>query len=150
MSNKIPKQKIYDACLHKQEELIKNFEERVAEMNADVYNQNQSASQSENRQAGKIDVLNTLDKELGFARMEMSYLQSLNPQKQNEKAEPGAVVTTNLRTFYIAVSSETIEADGQEIFGISTRAPLYHQMEGKQKGDSFEFNGTAYKIESIY
>lgn len=150
MANKISKQLIHDTCVEKQADLIKNFEERVAEMKADVFSQDHSASQTENRQAGKIDVLNTLEKELGFARMEMSYLSSLKPEQENNTAEPGAVVVTDKRIFYIAVSSELITVEETELFGISTRAPLYKVMAGKTKGEQFEFNGTVYKVLDIY
>lgn len=150
MSEKISKEQILSACIQKQEDLIKNFESRVDEMKADAYGQNQSASQSENRTAGKIELLSTLQSELGFAQMEMGYLKSMKPDVTHEIVEPGAVVVTDKRTFFIAVSSEVVEIDGQEIFGISTKAPLYQVMAGCKKGDKFEYNGTSYKIEDLY
>ena len=119
-------------------------------MREDAYSQDHSASQSEDRTAGKVEILSTLERELAFVQMEMGYLKSLNPGKVNEKVEPGAVVVTNQRTFFIAVSTEKVDIDGQEVFGISTKAPIYAVMEGLAKGDSFSFNGIDYKIENVY
>lgn len=150
MAKNISKESVLAACISKQEELINNFESRVNEMKADAYGHNQSASQSENRTAGKVELLSTLQSELGFAQMEMGYLKSLKTDHVNEVVEPGAVVVTNQRTFFIAVSSEQIEIDGQEIFGISTKAPLYQVMVGQKKGGTFAYNGTEYKIEDLY
>jgi transcription elongation GreA/GreB family factor len=48
------------------------------------------------------------------------------------------------------VSSEKIEIDGQEIFGISTNAPIFSAMMDLKKGDTFDFNNTSYKIQDIY
>ena len=147
---KIPKEAILKACIEKQEELVKSFDSRVTEMREDAYSQNQSASQSEDRTAGKVELLSTLEKELSFVQMEMGYLKSISPEKVNEKVEPGAVVVTNQRTFFIAVSTEKVSIDGQQVFGISTKAPIYSVMEGLKKDDKFSFNGIDYKIENVY
>ena len=135
----ISKDIILKTCIEKQEELVKNFDSRVTEMREDAYSQNQSASQSEDRTAGKVELLSTLEKELSFVQMEMGYLKSINADKINEKVEPGAVVVTNQRTFFIAVSTEKVSIDGQEVFGISTKAPIYSAMEGLKNAEKEVF-----------
>ncbi len=146
----ISKDQVLEACTQKQEELIKNFESRVNTSSADAYDDNQSASQSEDRTAGKIDLLSTFENELAFAQTEMAFLKSLDPSKENTKVEPGAVVLTNHLNFFIGVSSEKMEVDGEDIFGISTKAPIYASMQDKQKGDSFEYNEKVYEIQEVY
>lgn len=146
----ITKHQVLKACLQKQEELIKNFESRVNVSAADAYNNNESASQSEDRTAGKIELLSTFNNELAFARTEINFLKSLNPAKQNKKVEPGAVVITNHLNFFIGVSSEKIEVGGEDVFGISTKAPIYSYMQDKEKGDSFKYNEKVYEIQEIY
>ncbi len=150
MKKKITKADVLAACLQKQEELIENFENRVNESKNDVYTQNQSASQSEDRTAGKMELLNTYKNEMAFAKSEMSFLKSLDPTILHSKAEPGAMVITNHLNFFIGVSSEKIEVDGEEIFGISTNAPIYKMMEGMGKDDKFRFNEKEYTIEDLY
>ena len=150
MKKIISKEVIRDTCLQKQLELINNYGSRVNEMTAEANSQNQSASQSEDRNAGNIEILSTMESELEFVQREMALLKSLNPNQVNTIVEPGAVVVTKERTFFIAVSSEKVDIDGQVIFGISTNAPIYLVMQGLKKGDSFEFNGVAYKITDVY
>ena len=150
MKKIISKEVIRDTCLQKQLELINNYGSRVNEMTAEANSQNQSASQSEDRNAGNIEILSTMESELEFVQREMAFLKSLNPNQVNTIVEPGAVVVTKERTFFIAVSSEKVDIDGQVIFGISTNAPIYLVMQGLKKGDSFEFNGVAYKITDVY
>jgi transcription elongation GreA/GreB family factor len=150
MKKTISKAVIRDTCLQKQQELVNNYDSRVNEMTADANSQNQSASQSEDRNAGNVEILSTMESELEFVQREMAFLKSLNPDHVNTIVEPGAVVVTKERTFFIAVSSEKVEIDGQMIFGISTNAPIYLAMQRLKKGDTFEFNGTAYKIENVY
>ncbi len=150
MKKNITKNNILQACLEKQEELIAGFERRVSETRTDAYSRQESASQSESRTPGKIELLAKFESELEFARMEMEYLKTLDTSGVNSIVQPGAVVVTNQRTFFIGVSSEKIEVDGSEVFGISTKAPIYGVMQGLAKGDTFEYNDTAYVIKNLY
>jgi hypothetical protein len=59
------------------------------------------------------------------------------------------MVVTKFRTFFNAISSEKIEIEGESIFGIFTKAPIYKVMQGLKKGDKFECNGTAFEIEEV-
>ncbi len=150
MKNRVDKTRILQACVQKQHELIDNFKLQKAEMHNAAFSRNESASQSDNRRAGKLDLLNALGNELTFAQKELDYLNSLDITKEHTLVEPGAVVITNQLTFFIGVSSEKVEIDGDTIFGISTKAPIYKNMKDLQKGNSFNFNETNYLIEEIY
>lgn len=150
MKSRTPKTKILQACITKQEELVNSFQQRQEEMHKDTYNQDGSDSQTEDRKAGKVEVLNALGDELIFANQELLYLNSLNVEDDSNIVEPGAVVVTESITFFIGVSSEKVEVDGQTFFGISTKAPIYQNMEGLKKGDKFQFNETKYLIDDLY
>ncbi len=150
MKKKINKSLVFEASFQKQEELIGSFEKKLNELKTDAYSQRQSASQSEDRTTGKVELLSTYERELNFVTAEMAYLKSLNPEITCERVEPGAIVVTNLRTFFIAVSSEKMEIEGDEIFGMSTKAPIYAVMKGLVKGNNFKYGDTAYKIEDVY
>lgn len=147
---KISKEAILNACIEKQEALINSFEGRVAEMKEDAYGKEQSASQSEDRAAGKIELLSNFEQELKFAQMEMGYLKTLDPMQEKDKIEPGAVAITNQRNFFVAISSEKVDVNGTEVFGLSTNAPIYSAMKDLKKGDQFEFNGIKYSVEDVY
>ena len=146
----IPKKLILDTCIQKQNELIESFQNRLESMQSDVFEANQSPSQTEDRAAGKIELFNAVGKELDFAKREMEFLQTLNPEKENTIVEPGALVVTDKLTLYICVSIEQIEVQGQTLFGISTKAPIYVAMRGLEKGSKFSFNETEYQIKDIY
>lgn len=150
MSKILSKQKILDACILKQQDLIDSFQARYSEVKEDVYGKPSSPSQTEDRSSGKMTLLTTLESELSFARLEMGYLKSINPEIEHDTVSPGSVAVTNHRTFFIGVSSEAVDVDGQGIFGISRQAPIYAAMEGKKAGDSFDFRDTHYIIEAVY
>lgn len=150
MKININKNLILNSCLLNQEELIGNIEKRVNALNTDATSHNYSASQSEDRTAGKMELLNALKTELTFAVKEMEYLKSLDPSTENTYISPGAVVITDQLIFFIGISSEKIEIDSNEVICISTKAPIYTFMEGLKKGDTFKYNEMNYEIKDIY
>jgi hypothetical protein len=150
MKNRIDKNGILQACIEKQNELIDHFKKREAEVNDDTFSQNESASQSEDRRAGKYELLKALGDELAFAQQELAYLNALDVTKESSVVESGATIVTDQLIFFIGISSEKVEIEGVTIVGISTRAPIYANMKGLQKGSSFQFNETNYVIEEVY
>lgn len=146
----IDKHQLYEACMKQQTEEIESFETRVKTLKTDVNANEQSASQSEERKAGKMEMIRNFEKELTFSLREMNFLKSLNPSITNTKVEPGAVVMTKQLNFYISVPTDKIKIDGETFIGISTKAPIYSVMQDKMKGDSFKFNETEYTILDLY
>ena len=146
----LSKEMIYEKSLQKQEDLIANFNSRIDTLNSDAINNNQSASQSEDRTAGNLEIVSALQNELVFAQNELVFLKTLNSAKKNDIVEIGAVVITNKLNFYISVSSEKMTIDNDEIYGISIKAPIYAAMQGLKKGDTFSFNDNKYNIVDIY
>ena len=150
MKNRINKTNVLEICLQNKEQSITNFENRVKESTRDAYSQNQSPSQSEDRTPGKIDLLGSYKNELAFAQSELASLKSLDAGIENSKVEPGAIAIISQMIFFIAVSNDKIEVNGEEVFCISTNAPIYKMMDGLQKGDTFSFNEEKYTIENVY
>ena len=63
--------------------------------------------------------------------------------------EEGAIVKLAGRQFVVAVATDRFTCEGNELIGISTAAPLYVAIEGKQAGDTCTFNGREIRIESV-
>ena len=63
--------------------------------------------------------------------------------------EEGAIIKVAGRQFVVAVATDRFTCDGNELMGISTAAPLYAAIEGKQAGDTCNFNGRDIKIEAV-
>ncbi|MEO7309403.1 MAG: hypothetical protein ABIX01_03320 [Chitinophagaceae bacterium] len=150
MKKKITKQQVLDICIQKQEEQVENFDSRVNSMKLDINNKDYSASQSEDRQAGKTELLRIYERELTFSTNDLNTLQSIDPTVEYSTVQPGALVTTDQLLFFIAISTEKFEIGGATVIGISARAPIYQAMLGLAKGDSFKFNDMDYLIEALY
>lgn len=144
------KPNILQACLDFQENQVERFENRLETIKADMNNQDNSPSQTENRNTGKLEIYSNYEKELIFAKMELSVLNSIKPDSVNEEVELGTVVYTKSMNFFISVSIGKFSANGEEFVGISTQAPIYKVMAGLKKGDTFSFNENSYVIEDLF
>ncbi len=150
MKKETSKEAILKICIEKQQELITHFTNRIEEAKAEVTSHPDSPSQSTEGSNSADEVLHVMEEELAFVKYEMGILKSLDPNHTSVHVEKGAVVSTDQRDFFIAVSSEEVVVDGKKIFGMSEKAPLYGQMKGLKTGDTFQFNETKYKILDIY
>ena len=150
MIKKNDKQKVLDICLQKQEKQVENFESRVASITSDINDTTYSASQSEDRKADKTEMLRIYENELLFSTADLDYLKTIDSGIECSTVQPGALVITKDLMFFVAISSEKFEIDGKTAVGISVNAPIYKSMMGLAKGESFQFNETAYLIEELY
>jgi hypothetical protein len=81
---------------------------------------------------------------------ELSVMSKINPKSINKIAEFGAVIITDVSRFFISISAGKIEIDGHTYYAISPMVPLFKVMEGKKKGETFEFNGKKQVIKDIF
>ena len=92
-----------------------------------------------------------LGKQLTVVEQEMDILNQITSHAgDHEEIHAGSVVITEHLNFFVSVSIEEFEAGGTTFFGISTKAPIYTQMVGKKKGDTFAFNGKQYTVQELY
>ena len=84
------------------------------------------------------------------ALTECSVLKKIDPNNINERVEFGAVIMTEKSNFFISISSGKIEHDGAIFYAISPAVPLFKAMEGKKKGEVFEFNGQKQTITELF
>lgn len=150
MSTRIDKASIHRACVAKQQELIENFETEIDSLKKEMFSHDVSQSQGDSSSVERNELLVRYENEMIFLNNELQTLESINPSKETETVELGSVVVTDQRIFYVSVSIEEIEVDGQKIFGLSVNAPIYEAINQKSKGDKVSFNGIDYKILDVY
>ncbi|MFN7118773.1 MAG: hypothetical protein ACK4TA_18385 [Saprospiraceae bacterium] len=68
----------------------------------------------------------------------------------HEEVTLGSVIMTDQRNFFVGESVAEFEVEGAQYTGISPEAPIYKALEGKKSGDSVEFRGVKYAIESVF
>jgi transcription elongation GreA/GreB family factor len=87
---------------------------------------------------------------LSDAREMKESLSRIDPDHYSEKISFGSVVETSGNYYFISVPiGEISMEDGSSVYAISTEAPIYQEMEGKEKGDTFKFNDEEVKITAV-
>ncbi len=147
------KKKVMEQAIRYQEAIVADFRKRIQELRE---GEQQTQDQLyEYDQQGQEDesaiVINRIADELNFVIEELDFLKQMKTATNLfEEVTLGAIVKTDKMTFFPSVSIENFEVDGENIFGISRKAPIYKEMVGKKKGDSFSMNGRTYTILDLY
>ena len=68
----------------------------------------------------------------------------------SDSVRVGAVLETTNRYLFIGLPFREFEYEGKPMLGISVKAPIYKNVEGKKAGDLCQFNGSEFKILSVY
>jgi hypothetical protein len=149
------KRDVLQAAIEKHKTVIDDFQARIDSLleSEPVVNESdlEYGAQSQTAEA-IITKVNPLGDQLLFANQELKLLYDMLAHKDDvhDRVELGAIVVTDKDTFFVSASIERFTADGRSVFGLSTEAPLYKEMEAKKEGDSFTYGKTTYTIKEIF
>lgn len=148
------KRKMLIACIDKQQSLLEDFKKRMKALlePEGLGNEEKFDNVTQARASQRITELNTLNEAVSFANQEMRILQLLRDHGDREfdRAALGAVVRTDSKIFFVSVSIEEFEVDGNAYFGLSTLSPLFQSMKGKKAGEEFGYHDRMFKILDIF
>lgn len=65
------------------------------------------------------------------------------------EVRPGAIVVLDGSRYVVGVVSSPFECDGATYEGMTTDAPLYGAIKGLHAGDSFTYDATEHRIDSV-
>jgi hypothetical protein len=115
-------------------------------------NQDSKSSAGDKHETGKAMMQleqEKLGKQLQDINTQIDLLHKIADFKSPSSAQLGALVTTNLGLFYLAIGLGKIEMDGTPYFIISPQSPIGLQMVGKKVGEQFEVNGRSYTVNGL-
>jgi transcription elongation GreA/GreB family factor len=142
------KNKIYDAAIKAQSSIVKDFQSRIDELKSTdkQFADDQHDSGSLSMSAEVDEQISILTDQLQMVSDELEKLKRIDPEVKHDNVHLGSVVVTDKERFFVSVSIERFKVGDVGYFGISTKAPVYHAMEGKKAGESFEVNGNRFEI----
>ncbi len=145
------KKKVLQAAKEKQQQVVQDLNEAIERRKESAEKDDIDLHDYwESTREEMLEYVDHLAHQQEIARSELDFLNKLRIEKLHDQVTIGSVVETDKMTFYISIGIEAFEVDGKEIFGISTRAPIYGAMIGKRKGDRFTFRGKDYEIRDLY
>lgn len=149
------KRKTLSEAIKRHQRVIDDFRARISTvLNEEPVSDGEGSDRS--RQARTAEALLTqvdpLGDQLEFANEEMKLLYDMMAHRDDvhEQVELGSIVATDKDTFFVSASIERFDVDGRNMFGLSTKTPLYLAMAGKREGDSFTYGNTTYTINEIF
>lgn len=83
------------------------------------------------------------------AQENLKLLNQISDVNPSERVKNGSLVKTSQGSFYISISAGQLQLEGQTIFAISAVSPIGKLLLGKEKGDTFAFNGKTYLLEEV-
>lgn len=106
----------------------------------DKYETGRAMAQEErNRNAVQLREAQNLQAELG----------RINPEQACDTVRPGALVETNLGSFFISISAGKLSVEGKDYFAVSAAAPVAVALSGKRAEEEALFNGKAVRINNV-
>lgn len=86
---------------------------------------------------------------LAESQKQRELLRAIDISKKYDSVQPGALVSTSIGIFFIAVSVDEISIDGEVYDIISPQAPLAVAMADRKKGAAFPFRNKTVTILDI-
>lgn len=90
-----------------------------------------------------------LGQQLLEAERTQHILHKVPQESKSAKVVLGSLVKTDKSNYYIAISAGRFELNKETVFCISAHTPIAKLLLGREKGDSFQFNGALHKLLDI-
>ncbi|MFZ4412541.1 MAG: hypothetical protein ACOYOV_05620 [Bacteroidales bacterium] len=144
------KEKLLDACMLHQNEVVGNLKELMldAQQSANDYGMPKDRYDSYRMQLlRKRDMYGQQHEK---AMEEIDILKKINISKENNEVNFGSVVITDEQKLFISISIGKIELEGETYYAVSVKVPFYEVIKGKKKGDSFDFRGKQNHVLEVF
>lgn len=91
-----------------------------------------------------------LNHKIAESMEQKSVLDRINADEKHDRVVLGSLVVANGHNLFVSTALPKISLEGKTVLALSPQSPLGTMMLGKTVGDSFEVNGTSYKITEIH
>ena len=145
------KQSIKNFLLEKQSRLVTELKEQTQTIHTmvDIDESDTIDPEDYSHQYESKEMEQMLKVQLNRAERGLEVLASLDITPKT-KVETGAIIQTDSLNFFIGYPTIPFDMEGKRYVGISAGSPIYTLMNGKRKGESFQYAGTSYNITNIF
>lgn len=145
------KQNIKNFLLDKQSTLVAELKEQTQTIHTmvDIDESDTIDPEDFSHQYESQEMEQMLKVQMNRAERGLEVLASLDISPKT-KVETGAIIETDSLNFFIGYPTIPFDMDGKHYVGISAGSPIYTLMNGKRKGESFQYAGKSYNIINIF
>lgn len=145
------KEGLYQLCLTFIEQRIQTAETALAQAR-EASNDDTKSSAGDKYETSREMMQQDIDRNkrlLIDAQENFKVLETIGHAAPSDTISGGSLVHTSQGIFYVSISAGQLQFEGQTIFAISAASPIGKMLLGKKKGDTFNFNGKDYVINSV-
>lgn len=147
----INKKELYFKCL---EAVNKRIEKYQSEMDNIKESMEANDIKTDYDEDNKGQLLGEFEQYAGYlsdSREMKEKLQEIDQEHYSQKINFGSIVETDRNYYFISVPlGKIVMEDGSTVYAISTEAPIYQAMKGKDVGEKFAINGEEHEILNIH
>ena len=147
----ISKSQLYELCLTFIQNRIENIEYSLQQARQ-ASNDDTKSSAGDKYETTREMMQQEMDRNnklLYEAGQQKIALQQVEKTEGTTRIKNGSLVITSEGSFYISISAGELSVDGDKVFAISQASPIGRMLIGKEKGESFKFNGKDYLIKTV-
>lgn len=146
------KKQVYDASLKQMNDRVRHIQVAIEQAeNAGADDTKSSAGDKyETTREMMQQEISRNQLQLTEAKKALYRLEQLENTTIEQKIIPGALIQTNQGLFYLTISLGQMIIGGKQILVLSPASPLGQILNGKNKNESFTFNGMEYTINGVY
>jgi hypothetical protein len=144
------KQKILQACIDQELQVIRNLKQVMEEASdsAEDYGLPKDLYDSyRNQLMSKRDLF---AQQMQKVSEQLDILRRIDPGKICPTVRYGAVVITESQKLFISAGIGKVKVGDEEYFAISALVPFYTAIDNKKRGEEYEFRGRKEKILDVF
>lgn len=141
----LSRQQLYEKCLVKVNEQIEKYNEKIASLKESLDSiDRHNDYDEEGKLLGEYEQISSY---LDVAQNRKKLLSTIDHTKYSEQVQFGSVIETKTNYYFVAGALGEIGMDdGSKVYAISTEAPIYQELAGKRKGDTFKMKDEEIEI----
>ena len=140
------KKKLFDACMHHQNEVVENLKELMSDAQQSANDYGMPKDRYDSYRMQLLRKRDMYGQQLEKALEEIEILKKIDISKESKEVGFGSVVITNDQKLFISISIGKIEIEGESYYAVSVKVPFYEVIKGKREAYNFEFRGKQNQI----
>lgn len=144
------KKELYFKCLDAVNEQIEKYQKEMDIIKESMEANDIKTDYDEDNRGQLLGDFEKYARRLSNAQEMKESLSQIDTEHYSEVIKFGSVVETSGNYYFVSVPIGKITLEDEStVYAISTEAPIYKEMEGKRKGDTFNFNDSEVEITEV-
>lgn len=143
------KQELLNTCLKEVEDRAESLRLVMQDAQQSANDYGQPKDRYDSYRAQLLRKRDMFGQQLQKILSQKNILEKVDPFKKHDEASFGSIVMTDKQNIFVSVGLGKVELNGESFFVISPAVPYFKAVEGKKRGDIFEFRGQKFSILEI-